>query len=85
MVIIDVRDEIEVKSDGQIKGPVLHIPSEVFSTIANAKDVLRDHNLLSKQTIAVHCHKSQQRGPYCARMLSTAMSELSSEDSAPTM
>jgi rhodanese-related sulfurtransferase len=78
-VIVDVRDEDEVRFDGQIKGPVLHIPSGQFSTLANAKDILRENKLLDKRTIAVHCHKSQQRGPYCARILSTAISELSPE------
>lgn len=78
-VIVDVRDEDEVRFDGQIKGPVLHIPSGQFSTLANAKDILRENKLLGKRTIAVHCHKSQQRGPYCARILSTAISELSPE------
>ena len=67
LVIIDVRDEDEVWHDGQIKGPVLHIPSTRFSSLANAKDIIRDHDLLAKGIIAVHCHKSQQRGPYCAR------------------
>lgn len=84
LVIIDVRDEDEVWHDGQIKGPVLHIPSERFCSLANAKDIIRDHDLLTKEIIAVHCHKSQQRGPYCARLLAAAASELE-EESAKKM
>lgn len=79
-VIIDVREEYEVKFDGQIKGPVLHLPSPLFSSIASAKDIIREYDLLSKGTIAVHCHKSQQRGPYCARLLSDAVSEIAAAD-----
>jgi rhodanese-related sulfurtransferase len=82
LVIIDVRDEDEVWHDGQIKGPVLHIPSAQFSSLANAKDIIRDHDLLTKEIIAVHCHKSQQRGPYCARLLAAAASELEEESAA---
>ena len=82
LVIIDVRDEDEVWHDGQIKGPVLHIPSTRFSSLANAKDIIRDHDLLAKGIIAVHCHKSQQRGPYCARLLAAAASELEEESAA---
>ena len=80
-----MRDVEEVQFDGQIKGPVMHIPSAKFSSIANGKDILRENNLLQKSTIAVHCHKSQQRGPYCARVLETALNELmpSSDDSVP--
>eukprot|EP01031_Cornospumella_fuschlensis_P023561 gene23561-28571_t len=73
--VIDVRDETEFSS-GHIKGAE-NIPSTQFADPANASKILESH--LGQKTIVVHCAKSQQRGPACARALQGALDKLVAE------
>jgi rhodanese-related sulfurtransferase len=63
--IIDVRDDDEFR-EGHIAGAVSR-PSGHWLNSNYVKRVIEEN--LDKKQIIIHCAKSQQRGPKCARTL----------------
>jgi Cdc25 family phosphatase len=77
-VILDVRDLDEFGS-GHIVG-AKHLESTKWLSKDFVSQVVNEHKNTKK--IIVHCFMSQQRGPTCAKLLTSHLDNLSSQESS---
>jgi rhodanese-related sulfurtransferase len=64
-------------ADGHIIG-ALHHPSDEWRSRDYVRKIAEAH--LQKDSVILHCFKSQQRGPTCARVLATQYEIIQAEN-----
>lgn len=67
-MVVDVRDEDEF-AEGHLVG-ANHLPCEMWRNPDFVHETAM--KFIGKDEVVVHCFKSQQRGPACARLLAIA-------------